>query len=108
MTALSLNLSPVVHCSAKHHLQLTSQCGIQFSNLKDRYGVIGEQQLPDVLASREIWIEKINQLPFSFKLFLDGEEFVGAAGAAEVLESLGQILRDAEVAIRLTFYASVS
>ncbi len=97
MPLSSLSLGRNLHCSTKHKLQLVAECTVQISGLKDFAQARSYSQQLDLLTNRDLWVKRGQGLQLSFQILLNGQDFAAIPGAAEVVETLGSVIRDAEV-----------
>ncbi|KAI9877717.1 MAG: hypothetical protein M1830_003029 [Pleopsidium flavum] len=97
MSSFLLNLGHFVHGYAKHNWQLAITTAIQVSGLRNFPHVASNSQQLDLLTSRDIWVTRGESLRISIHILLHGKNFIEAPAAAEVLETIGPVLRDAEV-----------
>ena len=97
MSSSFLNLRHVVHSYAKHNWQLAVASAIQVAGLQNFAHATSSSQQLDLLTSRDLWVTRGEGLRISIHILLDGKNFIEAPAAAEVLETIGPVLRDAEV-----------
>ena len=96
MSTSLLSLDPTLHCSVKHRWQLAAQTTVQVSGIHDIAQATSNLQQLEALTSREIWTRRGPGLRIEIQILVDGDTLTDASGAAQLLETIGPILRDAE------------